>query len=307
MTRKLLIAVPLLVIALLIAAILALPAFVAAQNHRANIEALASSLTGRTVHIAGTLHLTLIPTPRLTATHITITGPNAETITARALTLGLSLPALLHGQLVADNLTFDRPDITYPWPRDVVGLHNFTDGYCGISQIEDGKCCLCYLTTAANLQKNGNDIKKLEHNILMQNPWLRQIFSEAIFLYDTPAAISQISFQKKEQVQEHVLLLGDAAGMITPLCGNGMSMAFHSAKIAGALIDDFLQGSITRSAMEKSYISAWQHNFSSRTTFGRIVQRNFGKDNTTAFFIKAMNALPFVRKAIIRGTSGRPF
>ena len=197
--------------------------------------------------------------------------------------------------------------ITYPWPRDVVGLHNFTDGYCGISQIEDGKCCLCYLTTAANLQKNGNDIKKLEHNILMQNPWLRQIFSEAIFLYDTPAAISQISFQKKEQVQEHVLLLGDAAGMITPLCGNGMSMAFHSAKIAGALIDDFLQGSITRSAMEKSYISAWQHNFSSRTALGRIVQRNFGKDNTTAFFIKAMNALPFVRKAIIRGTSGRPF
>ncbi len=116
MTRKLLIAVPLLVIALLIAAILALPAFVAAANHRANIEALASSLTGRTVHIAGTLHLTLIPTPRLTATHITITGPNAETITARALTLDLSLPALLHGQLVADNLTFDRPDITYPWP-----------------------------------------------------------------------------------------------------------------------------------------------------------------------------------------------
>ena len=46
--------------------------------------------------------------------------------------------------------------ISYPWPADVIGLHNFKNGYCGISQIEDGKYCLCYLTTAANLKNCGN-------------------------------------------------------------------------------------------------------------------------------------------------------
>ena len=197
--------------------------------------------------------------------------------------------------------------IRYPWPNDVVGLHNFTNGYCGISQVEDGRCCTCYLTTAASLHKCGNDLKKFEHDVVMKNPVLNKIFSNAEFLFESPVTISQISFQKKEQVHEHVLLLGDAAGMITPLCGNGMSMAMHSAKIASALVDRFLQGSITRVQMEKNYVNTWKSNFSTRTTLGRIVQNNFGKDITTSIFLKTVNFLPFLKNAIIKGTSGKPF
>ena len=47
-------------------------------------------------------------------------------------------------------------------------------------------------------------------------------------------------------------MLGDAAGMITPLCGNGMSMAFHSAKIAFEKIDLFLEKKISREEMESN-------------------------------------------------------
>ena len=65
-----------------------------------------------------------------------------------------------------------------------------------------------------------------------KNPFLEKIFTESNFLFSEPATISQISFDKKSQVEHHILMIGDAAGMITPLCGNGMSMAFHSAKIA---------------------------------------------------------------------------
>ena len=197
--------------------------------------------------------------------------------------------------------------IKYPWPNDVVGLHNFTNGYCGISQVEDGKCCTCYLTTAAGLHKCGNDLKKFERDVVMKNPVLHKIFSNAEFLFDAPVTISQISFQKKEQVHEHVLLLGDAAGVITPLCGNGMSMAMHAAKIAAGLADSFLQGAITRGQMEKDYITAWKHNFSKRTMLGRIVQNNFGKDITTSVFLMAVNTFPFLKNALIKGTSGKPF
>ncbi|MFI5196319.1 MAG: NAD(P)/FAD-dependent oxidoreductase [Chitinophagales bacterium] len=197
--------------------------------------------------------------------------------------------------------------ISSPWPNDVVGLHNFTNGYCGISQVEDGRCCTCYLTTAASLHKSGNDLKKFELAVVMKNPVLNKIFSNAEFLFGAPVTISQISFQKKEHVHEHVLLLGDAAGMITPLCGNGMSMAMHSAKIASVFIDSFLQEAITRSQMERNYITAWKHNFSKRTTIGRIVQNNFGKGITTSIFLKAVNYLPFLKNALIKGTSGKPF
>lgn len=197
--------------------------------------------------------------------------------------------------------------IRHPLPRDVVSLHNFTNGYCGVSPIEDDRYCLCYLTTAANLHSNGNDIKKMEQQVLMKNPLLEEVLNNAVFHYDTPLAISQVSFEQKEQVYEHVLLLGDAAGMITPLCGNGMSMALHAAKLADGIIDSFLKESSTRLQMEQDYTRAWKQVFSPRLTMGRVVQNNFGRDMVTSLFIKTAKAIPYLQKMLINGTSGKPF
>ncbi|GLR66450.1 hypothetical protein GCM10010909_11300 [Acidocella aquatica] len=108
--------IPLGLIAAAAAAVLALPGFVASSAHRARIEQLASSLTGRDVHITGKLTLSLLPAPELNAQQITITGPDNEVITAKALTLDISLPALLHGQLSAQTLTLESPTIAFPWP-----------------------------------------------------------------------------------------------------------------------------------------------------------------------------------------------
>jgi flavin-dependent dehydrogenase len=197
--------------------------------------------------------------------------------------------------------------IQYPWPDGVIALHNFQDGYCGISNIEEGKTCLCYLTRASNLQQWGNDIKQMEQQVLMQNPHLKQIFTGAQFLWSSPLAISQISFQKKEQVADHVLLLGDAAGLITPLCGNGMSMAFHASKLAYQVIHDFMLQRISRETMEKRYESTWKSTFATRLTAGRILQANFGKQQLTSFFLRTLKALPFLQKPLIRATFGRTF
>ncbi len=197
--------------------------------------------------------------------------------------------------------------IRYNWPADRVGLHNFRDGYCGISQIEDDKCCLCYLTTAKNLQANGNDIKQLELNVLMQNPWLKDIFTNAEFLFDTPVTISQISFEKKEQVLNHVLMLGDTGGVISPLSGNGMSMALHASKIGAGLMGQYLEGKITRPQMEQTYTQLWKQQFSRRISTGRFVQSKFGKMQTTAFFLKTMNLLPLLRRMVINSAIGKVF
>jgi hypothetical protein len=97
------------------------------------------------------------------------------------------------------------------FPPDTIALHNFDDGYCGIVKIEDDKYCLCYLTTAANLQRCNGSVKEMEQAILCQNPYLQTIFSNSEFLYEEPLAISQISFDKKEQVENHVLMIGDSA------------------------------------------------------------------------------------------------
>jgi len=197
--------------------------------------------------------------------------------------------------------------IRYPQPEHLIALHNFENGYCGISRIEDGKCCLCYLTTAANLQKHRNSIPEMEREVLYRNPHLEKIFTEATFLYEQPLAISQISFARKSAVENHVLMVGDAAGMITPLCGNGMSMALHAAKLAFEQIHALLQQQITRQEMEECYQRSWQQHFNTRVMMGRALQRFLGRESRADMLVGLMRYLPFVAKGIIRATHGRPF
>jgi flavin-dependent dehydrogenase len=147
----------------------------------------------------------------------------------------------------------------------------------------------------------------MEEDVLHKNPLLRQIFTNAEFLYSKPLTISQISFSNKNQVQDGILLLGDAAGMITPLCGNGMSMAMHGSKLAMMSINNFLLFKISRADMEREYVIQWRNMFSKRLWFGRRVQQLFGGEYTTAMFFKIMEALPPLAKGVIRSTHGAPF
>jgi flavin-dependent dehydrogenase len=197
--------------------------------------------------------------------------------------------------------------VKYPYEKDHIALHNFHNGYCGISNIEDDKCCFCYLTNASNLKKNNNSIEQMEKYILYKNPVLKQIFSQAEFLYDEPLVISQVSFSRKKQAENHVLMIGDAAGLITPLCGNGMSMAMHASKIAFECIQDFFENKINRNQLEQQYTKQWQRRFSKRLFIGRTVQRLFGGNTSTSLFLKVMNNMPWLSKELIRGTHGEPF
>lgn len=192
-------------------------------------------------------------------------------------------------------------------PADIISLHNFKNGYCGISKIEGDKYCLCYLTTAEILKANNNSIPEMEKNILHKNPLLQQLFSSAEILPCFPVTISQISFDKKQQVEDNVLMIGDAAGMITPLCGNGMSMALHGSKIAFERIHDFLQQKIKRKQMEDQYSREWKHNFAARLRMGRRIQRFFGKRFLTNLFISFVKPFPFIIRLLITSTHGKPF
>ena len=193
------------------------------------------------------------------------------------------------------------------WPCDLIALHNFKDGYCGISQIEEEKYCLCYLSTAKNLERSGNSIPQMEKQILHQNPHLKKIFLESEMLYASPVTISQISFSRKTQVEGHVIMVGDAAGMITPLCGNGMSMALHGSKIAFEQIRLFLQNKIPRWQMEQDYARNWQKQFGKRLWTGRCIQKFFGSVAMSDMLISILKPMPHVTTRLINATHGQPF
>jgi len=190
--------------------------------------------------------------------------------------------------------------------RNLISLHNFKDGYAGISAIEEDKFCFCYLTTRANLKATGS-IPAMEKQILSQNPYLKKIFNQAEFLWPQPEVINEISFAPKTCVENHVLLCGDAAGMITPLCGNGMAMAIHSAKILTDEIFRYINGNYTRIDLEIAYAKKWHQQFSSRLWVGRTVQRLFGRPLLTEMVVTTFKQVPAGIRFLMKQTHGKPF
>lgn len=206
-----------------------------------------------------------------------------------------------------DNFVGIKYHITSKWPNDVIGLHNFKNGYCGISKIENDKFCLCYLTTAHELNHADNSITKLEQTLLYKNPHLKNIFSQSSIVEDFPITISQINFNQKTLIEKHILMTGDAAGMITPLCGNGMSIALHTGKIAAHLTHEYLIQNISRIDMEDLFTRQWKFHFSKRLRTGRILQRFFGSEISSNLFVNTMKTFPFLSRPVVKMTHGEPF
>lgn len=194
------------------------------------------------------------------------------------------------------------------FPRDVIELDIFENGYCGITAV-DGKdrFCLCYLTTAENLRNAQGDIKLMEASILSKNERLYRYFNESTRLYEEPLAISQINFQKKNLVEDHILMVGDAARLVAPLSGNGMSMAMHGAALAVPVIHAFLTNSISRKTMENRYKWQWWKQFNSRVKLNKVLQSFFFSQRLMDSSLKVLEFLPALADKLIRGTHGRPF
>jgi menaquinone-9 beta-reductase len=191
-------------------------------------------------------------------------------------------------------------------PNDLIALHNFKDGYCGISNVEEGKSVLCYLTHRDNMRKYAN-IKKMEEEVLYKNPFLKSIFTHSEFLYDKPEVINEISFETKSPVDHHILMSGDAAGMITPLCGNGMAMAIHSAKMVSELVVAFGHNSISRGQLEKQYQEKWNLLFANRLWAGRQIQKLFGSEGASNFAVNLARYFKPAANFLVEMTHGVPF
>jgi menaquinone-9 beta-reductase len=185
---------------------------------------------------------------------------------------------------------------------NTVALHNFDGGYCGINQVENGIFNLCYLGSKEPLRHFGN-IPEMEKNVLYKNPHLKHLFLNSQFIFEKPEVINEINFSPKKPVENHILMIGDAAGLITPLCGNGMAIAIHTGKLAAEAI---LKNK-DRSSIEKHYAAQWNHFFKNRLWVGRKVQWLFGSKAVSEFSVGLIKNSTFAANQIMKRTHGEVF
>ena len=192
------------------------------------------------------------------------------------------------------------------FPNDFVGLHNFEGGYCGVSKVENNKINVCYLADYKTFKRHKN-IDEYQKKIVYKNPHLKTILENCTLLFEKPLTISQISFEKKQAVENHMLMIGDSAGLIHPLCGNGMAMAIHSAKIASELVAKFYTNEIqSRADLEKQFEKEWNFNFKKRLSTGRLLATILQKPKLSEVLMRILVRAPFLLRLIIKNTHGKP-
>ncbi|WP_285008930.1 NAD(P)/FAD-dependent oxidoreductase [Pedobacter faecalis] len=189
---------------------------------------------------------------------------------------------------------------------ETVALHHFRGGYCGVSKVEDGRLNICYLADYDSFKKYKN-ITAFNSGVLHQNRHLKDIFQHAKPLFDQPLTISQISFDRKEPVWQHMLMVGDTAGLIHPLCGNGMAMAIHGAKICSELCTSFLRGELSREELETAYDAGWKRQFGRRLRNGHVLSRLARNEKLFDMAMSAAVSFPPLLPYIVKQTHGKPF
>ncbi len=102
-------------------------------------------------------------------------------------------------------------------------------------------------------------------------------------------------------------MCGDTAGLIHPLCGNGMAMAVHSAKLASeAILVNLLKASLDREALARDYRLAWKAAFSRRLVVGRSLQKALLIEPVASGLLGGLAHAPWLLSPLIRATHGKP-
>ena len=235
---------------------------------------------------------------------VALRGPAAAEVGARFVIAA-------HGKRAALDRSLGRRFIDKPQPfvalkRHFTGppvpgrieLHTFPGGYCGLSAIEQaagpGAANLCFLAHTSAWQPRAAGPEAADRFLAWlrtQSPALDAWLSQAQPLGDRWLSIAQVAFGPKPPVEADVLMAGDAAGLITPLAGDGIAMALRGGQLAAAHVLAGLRGQ-SPAQLRAAYARAWQREFGARLRVGRFAQAFLLRPRFMAVAVRLLRALP---------------
>ena len=115
----------------------------------------------------------------------------------------------------------------------------FPDGYAGLQLIEGGIANLCLLVERARFDAAGQDWPALLDDLCRGSAHLARRLDGAVMQQDRPLSIFRVPYGYVHAGAEPLpglFRLGDQAAVIPSFCGDGMSIALHSAHLAARTI-----------------------------------------------------------------------
>ncbi|MFT7188684.1 MAG: flavin-dependent dehydrogenase, partial [Sediminicola sp.] len=92
-----------------------------------------------------------------------------------------------------------------------------------------------------------------------------------------------------------------------PLCGNGMAMAIHSAKLVSELVSNYFKEKTSgRKQLEEAYQATWNNTFQHRLWMGRKLQSLLLNPNVSQWALSTVGNSQWILNKLIKSTHGKP-
>lgn len=133
-------------------------------------------------------------------------------------------------------------------------------GYAAIFKHPNNELNFCTYIIPGNPLVKNEDLKREHYRLLENDPVITKAMGKNYKIEDMKAGPLRLGGIQKSW-DEHLLIIGDAAGLIDPMTGEGIHHAMDSGRIAaGVLKDAISQGNYSASAL-KVYHDRWMHEF----------------------------------------------
>jgi len=133
-------------------------------------------------------------------------------------------------------------------------LHFFEGGYVGLSRVERGRVNLAALANSRVAQSAHHDFDSLLDRLSRESPALAADL-EALSPLTGPVLLSEpVHLGAHGALAGDVLCVGDAAGVIDPYTGTGMSLALLFGEAVAAPIAAFLAGTLGAESLRRAHL-----------------------------------------------------
>ncbi|NHJ38867.1 MAG: NAD(P)/FAD-dependent oxidoreductase [Asgard group archaeon] len=152
----------------------------------------------------------------------------------------------------AGSHNFDKDGVCY-YPSILV------PGYCALFKEADGDVVYCCYIIPGGKSKVG-DLVNLHHTLIKEDPYMSKAIGPNPKMEKMKAAPIRFGGVKKSYA-DNLLIIGDAAGQIDPLTGEGLQYAMDAAEIAAKTIDKALKRKKYNKRFLKQYQRKWMKSF----------------------------------------------
>lgn len=157
----------------------------------------------------------------------------------------------------------------------VIYIFSGHDIYCGINAVSGQEAAVCFLYKKTVLNETPSE--KFDR-LLDENKKFGSVFRKKIEITHMDIyGAGNIYLGKRELIKDGIIMIGDAAGMIAPVAGDGIGMAIQSAKTAaGIILNHFKENDHNK--IYNIYRIEWEKLFSKRIYIANLIQNMIFKN-----------------------------